>query len=95
MNIVGIWNNQNTPGKHETSWPFGTLELEISNNVTIIEKKSVKLIYEGTIFDRTSEELINGQTAILLHPHIVQMSQGATGQNLRRSHRGRLLQRCF
>ena len=64
MNIVGIWNNQNTPGKHETSWPFGTLELEISNNVTIIEKKSVKLIYEGTIFDRTSEELINGQTAI-------------------------------
>jgi len=64
MNIIGIWNKQKIPGEHEISWPFGTLDLDISNNVTIIEKESVKLAYEGTIFDRTPDELIGSQTAL-------------------------------
>jgi len=64
MNIVGIWSSQNIPGDHEISWPFGTLDLDLGNSVTIIDKDSVKLVYEGTIFDRTSEELLNSQTAL-------------------------------
>jgi len=64
MNIIGVWNKEKIPGEHETSWPFGTLDLDISNNVTTIENESVKLVYEGTIFDRTPDELMNSQTAL-------------------------------
>jgi len=64
MNIIGVWNKEKIPGEHETSWPFGTLDLDISNNVTTIENESVKLVYEGTIFDRTPDELISSQTAL-------------------------------
>jgi len=64
MNIIGIWNKQKIPGEHEISWPFGTLDLKTSKNVTVIENESTKLVYEGTIFDRTPEELINNQRAI-------------------------------
>ena len=64
MNIIGLWNNRKMPGKHDYSWPFGTLDLETSNNVTIIDSESVRLIYDGTIFDRSSEELASSQTAL-------------------------------
>jgi len=64
MNIVGAWSKQQIPGEHEVSWPSGTFDLDFSDNVTVIETESVKLIYEGTIFDRTSNELINSQIAL-------------------------------
>ena len=64
MNIIGIWNNQKILGEHEISWPFGTLNLILGENITIIKNNSVKIIYEGTIFDRTPDELIDSQTAL-------------------------------
>ncbi len=64
MNIIGIWNNRKVTGESEISWPFGTLNMILGENITIIKNNSVKIIYEGTIFDRTPDELIDSQTAL-------------------------------
>ncbi len=64
MNIIGVWNDHNIPEEHYYSCVFGSLDLETGDNVARFDNGSVELIYEGTIFDRTPEELSGSHTAL-------------------------------
>ena len=64
MNILGTWNWKEKTDDPDCSLRFNSLALILGHNVTILENESTTLIYEGTIFDRTPDELMKSQSAL-------------------------------
>jgi hypothetical protein len=64
MHIIGIWSQRQKSDDPQHSSRLGNLDLSIDDYVTTLESESIKFVYEGTIFDRTPDELMGSQTAL-------------------------------
>ena len=62
MHLIGNWRP--LQGGLDTIPGFSFLDLRMSGAVTVLEDHRCKLVYEGIIFDATSQELLNDPTLL-------------------------------
>lgn len=64
MHIIGIWNPQKTLVNANIFDQFGKLYLAYDNHVEKLDNNQATVFYEGTIFNYTSDEILNNKTAL-------------------------------
>lgn len=64
MHLLGIWNPDIRQPRPAASITFGGLSLYASPQVTVHENDRATVAYQGRIFDRSADELLNDASAI-------------------------------